>query len=108
MLWTVLHSTVCVLVIYIYNTVTYCEGAGGDNAVLCLVAKQMLIHELPPVLILHLKRFSIGPFQVTKNSNYMSFTPMLDVAPYCSNTCLEVCLSEIVYIEMFIVIIFIC
>ena len=55
----------------------------------------MLIHKLPKVLILHMKRFIIDPFEVTKNSTYMSFPLILDVAPYCDASCLEVLLCGI-------------
>ena len=37
-----------------------------------------------------MKRFIIDPFEVTKNSTYMSFPLILDVVPYCDASCLEV------------------
>ena len=48
-----------------------------------------MIHQLPPVLILHMKRFEIS-FGVTKNSQYISFPEILNMAPYCTAKCLEV------------------
>jgi len=68
-------------------------GGGNEDYVLCLLAKQLLIHKLPQVLILHVKRFSINSYEVMKNSTYMSFPLLLDVAPYCDASCLEVLLS---------------
>jgi len=79
--------------IYIYRTllciVLLCLG-GGEDAVLCLVTKQIIIHKLPKVLVLHIKRFIIGDYTVHKDSTHVSFPPILNMAPYCSNTCLEV------------------
>jgi len=85
-----IHSYMYVCIFNGLITLLVPEGGGDDDIALCLVAKQLLVHELPPVLILHFKRFTIDPYQVTKNSNYMSFPPALDVAPYCSEACLEV------------------
>ncbi|XP_065906360.1 ubiquitin carboxyl-terminal hydrolase 45-like [Dysidea avara] len=70
------------------------KGSGGgsdDDVVLCLVAKQIIIHKLPKVLILHIKRFNIGDYMVKKDSTHITFPPILNMAPYCSNTCLEEC-----------------
>ena len=50
----------------------------------CLVSKQLLIHELPRILILHMKRFHLG-LRVTKNNNHVTFPDTLNVAPFCSN-----------------------
>ena len=56
---------------------------------LCQVSKQIIIHRLPPVLILHMKRFEISS-TVTKDSRHISFPEILDMAPYCTAKCLEV------------------
>ena len=56
----------------------------------CRVSKQILIHILPPVLILQMKRFSIGSHNVTKDNSYISFPHVLDMAPYCTTECVEV------------------
>ena len=53
------------------------------------VSKQILIHQLPPVLILHLKRFSIG-HTVTKDNQHVSFSPVLNMAPFCTTDCVWV------------------
>jgi len=74
------------------NFIHVVKGASGDDddVALCLVAKQIIIHKLPKVLILHIKRFIIGEYMVKKDTTYVSFPYILDVAPYCSNTCLQV------------------
>ena len=59
---------------------------------LCRVSKQLMIHQLPPVLILHIKRFDIGHYRVTKDNQYVSFPEILDLAPYCTMKCVEVCI----------------
>ena len=53
------------------------------------VSKQMLIHQLPPVLILHMKRFSIGR-TVTKDNQHVSFSPVLNMVPFCTTECVQV------------------
>ncbi|XP_065907013.1 ubiquitin carboxyl-terminal hydrolase 16-like isoform X2 [Dysidea avara] len=65
------------------------DASDDEVLALCQVSKQIMIHQLPPVLILHIKRFKIGPYSVTKDSKYVSFPPILDVAPYCTTDCLE-------------------
>ena len=65
--------------------IRYCMYYAG------LVSKQALITRLKNVLIFHVKRFNIGVRAVTKNNKFLSFSPMLDMAPYCSNDCLQVC-----------------
>ncbi|XP_065906353.1 serine/threonine-protein kinase TAO3-like isoform X2 [Dysidea avara] len=52
------------------------------------VSKQMLIHQLPPVLILHMKRFSIGR-TVTKDNQHVSFSPVLNMVPFCTTECVQ-------------------
>ena len=47
-------------------------------------AKQLSIHQLPPVLILHIKRFELGGYSVTKDQWSVSFPEVLDMAPYCT------------------------
>ena len=49
-----------------------------------------MIHQLPPILILHMKRFEIGFDDVTKDDRHISFTEILDMAPYCTTECLKV------------------
>ena len=74
-----------VLFIFILHIPT---DAGSE--VLTFACKQLLIHKLPQVLILHLKRFTIGAYTVTKNKAHVSFPQVLDMAPYSSNLCLQV------------------
>ena len=62
----------------------------NDELAMCLVSKQIMIHQLPPVLILHMKRFEIGFHKVSKDSRYIPFPEILDMAPYCTVKCLEV------------------
>ena len=50
-----------------------------------------MIHQLPPILILHMKRFEIGFDDVTKDDRHISFPEVLDMAPYCTAECLKVC-----------------
>lgn len=57
----------------------------------CRVSKQILIHKLSPVLILQMKRFTIGSHNVTKDNRHVSFPRVLNMAPYCTTECLEVC-----------------
>ena len=45
---------------------------------------------LQKLLILHIKRFEIGNVAVTKNNEFLSFALLLDMAPYCTNGCLQV------------------
>ena len=73
---------------YRFIDLFFSAGAGGE--VFSLVCKQLLLHQLPQVLILHLKRFTVGPYTVTKNKAHVSFPPMLNMAPYSSNACLKV------------------
>lgn len=56
----------------------------------CRVSKQIMIHQLPPVLILHLKRFEISYDGVIKDNRHISFPEILDMAPYCTTKCIEV------------------
>ena len=75
-----------------------CSVIDASDQVLSLVCKQLLIHNLPQVLILHMKRFTVGSYAVTKNKAHVSFPPVLDMAPYSSNACLEVRLNKHIYI----------
>ena len=53
------------------------------------VSKQLSIAYLPEILVFHMKRFNLG-LRVTKSTAIISFPLVLNVAPYCTNTCLEV------------------
>ena len=52
----------------------------------CLVSKLLLIDELPPVLIFHMKRFLLG-IPVRKNNLHIDFPDSLNMAPYCTESC---------------------
>ena len=72
--------------LYFKGSVT---DTGGEKIKLCFVTKQILIHQLPQALIVHFKRFNIGTIMVTKEPKHVTFSPILNMAPYCSNKCLE-------------------
>ena len=55
------------------------------------VSRLILIHHLPPVLMLQLKRFSVGSYGVTKDNENVSFPLVLNMTPYCTNECVQVC-----------------
>ncbi|XP_065920940.1 ubiquitin carboxyl-terminal hydrolase 45-like isoform X2 [Dysidea avara] len=57
-----------------------------DGLALCPVSKLLLIHDLPKVLVLHLKRFKLG-IVVTKNNQHVQFPFELNIAPFCTNHC---------------------
>ena len=44
--------------------------------------KKTMIHEAPPILTIHLKRFS--PSGMRKNNNYVAFPEVLDLNPFIS------------------------
>lgn len=67
------------------------DDGEDDDVTLCLVSKQIAIHRLPPVLILHLKRFSIERNGVFKDNQHIKFPFKLNVAPYCTTQCINVC-----------------
>ena len=56
---------------------------------LCQVSKQIMVHGLPPVLILHMKRFELG-YQISKDNRHISFPEILNMTPYCTVKCLKV------------------
>lgn len=49
--------------------------------------KQMLIQIPPKVLTLHLKRFSHHGKRLKKNNKHISFPPLLDIMPFCTDNC---------------------
>lgn len=59
------------------------NGAGGKS-VNTNATKQFLISSPPPVLILHLKRFQVGPrCMFRKLTKSVTFPIILDIAPFC-------------------------
>ncbi len=64
------------------------DGANGDggqkNLTLRKATKQMLIHKLPKVLTLHIKRFKHGLYGLKKASDHVKFPLMLAPSPFCT------------------------
>ncbi len=61
----------------------------------CEATKQILIEKAPLILTLHLKRFVQHGRRLQKNNKYVSFPPLLDMTPFCTQTkkvCSYVCL----------------
>ena len=57
-----------------------------------LVNRQVLIKKLPPILILNIKRFAMGGYALRKNDDYLSFPHILNMGPYCTDACFQVCI----------------
>ena len=66
---------------------TYLLGYTSNSAELCEISKQLSIAFLPEILVIHMKRFNFGQ---QKSSKIISFPLILNMAPYCTNICLEV------------------
>lgn len=87
------------IVLYIYNMHTYIPHLGNNSEVAQQrVSRWILIHQLPPVLILQLKRFSIDDYGVTKDNDDISFPLILNVAPYCTKECVQVS-KDVMYVR---------
>ena len=78
------YDYVSLLFLHMYTYV------GKSKIELCHVSKQILIHKLSPVLILHIKRFIIGRHRVTKDNRKVTFPHVLNMAPFCTKECVEV------------------
>ena len=76
------------MILYMYISA---DKGDDDDPPLSLVSKQIAVHQLPPVLILHLKRFSIEPDGIFKDTQHIKFPLKLNMAPYCTAQCIEVC-----------------
>lgn len=74
------------------------DDGGSDDLNLCLVSKQVAVHQLPPVLILHLKRFTIEPDGIFKDTQHIKFPHKLNMAPYCTTQCVKVCYQLYMYL----------
>ncbi|XP_030850609.1 ubiquitin carboxyl-terminal hydrolase 16-like [Strongylocentrotus purpuratus] len=57
-------------------------------------SKQLLIHQPPPILTLHLKRFQQVGYNLRKITRHIEFPLILDVAPFCSTACKRYANSE--------------
>ena len=66
-------------------------NALGDDIELRNAIKQLKLHTLPKVFIIHLKRFSIDHI-VTKNSTHVKYPMILDVGPYCTEVSKHHCI----------------
>lgn len=59
-----------------------CSGKGGEIQLRSAV-KQLQLHTLPEVFIIHLKRFNIDHI-VTKNTMHVEYPLLIDVGRYCT------------------------
>jgi ubiquitin carboxyl-terminal hydrolase 16/45 len=59
----------------------------ASPAVYSVATKQLLLHSLPPVLTLHLKRFEQVGYGLRKISECVPFPFVLDVTPFCTEKC---------------------
>ncbi|XP_022081672.1 ubiquitin carboxyl-terminal hydrolase 16-like [Acanthaster planci] len=50
-------------------------------------SKQLLIHQPPSILTLHLKRFQQVGYSLRKITRHINFPLVLDLAPFCSTSC---------------------
>uniref|UniRef100_A0A8C4RSF2 Ubiquitin carboxyl-terminal hydrolase n=1 Tax=Erpetoichthys calabaricus TaxID=27687 RepID=A0A8C4RSF2_ERPCA len=63
--------------------------------------KQMLISALPPVVILHLKRFHQAGMTLRKVNRHVDFPLVLDLAPFCSASCKNIVAGEKVLYSLY-------
>uniref|UniRef100_H3D9U8 Ubiquitin carboxyl-terminal hydrolase n=1 Tax=Tetraodon nigroviridis TaxID=99883 RepID=H3D9U8_TETNG len=63
--------------------------------------KQMLISSLPPVIILHLKRFHQAGMNLRKVNRHVDFPLVLDMAPFCSAACENLAAGERVLYSLY-------
>uniref|UniRef100_A0A674MFH7 Ubiquitin carboxyl-terminal hydrolase n=1 Tax=Takifugu rubripes TaxID=31033 RepID=A0A674MFH7_TAKRU len=63
--------------------------------------KQMLISSLPPVIILHLKRFHQAGMNFRKVNRHVDFPLILDMAPFCSALCKNLAAGERVLYSLY-------
>ena len=80
------------LIVFIINCLKFIIGYTEDLTTsigLSKVSKQLSITSLPEILVLQIKRFSLG-HRVTKYTESISFPLILNMAPYCTNNCLKV------------------
>ena len=61
------------------------QGNKNGKTVCTPSSKQYLISKLPPVLILHLKRFQFQGIGLIKLDERVNFPTLLDLAPVCEN-----------------------
>ncbi|XP_068122484.1 ubiquitin carboxyl-terminal hydrolase 16-like [Hyperolius riggenbachi] len=56
--------------------------------------KQMLVSAPPPILTLHLKRFQQNGFSLHKINKHIKFPEVIDLAPFCTAKCKNICDGE--------------
>ncbi|XP_063537384.1 ubiquitin carboxyl-terminal hydrolase 16/45 isoform X1 [Cydia strobilella] len=67
------------------DTCTKREGQEGGKTVYTNATKRFLVASAPAILILHLKRFQLGPrCMFRKMSKHVDFPAILDLAPFCA------------------------
>ncbi|XP_071485111.1 ubiquitin carboxyl-terminal hydrolase 16-like, partial [Diadema antillarum] len=70
------------------------EEGKSSKTVYTDASKQLLIHQPPPILTLHLKRFQQVGYNLRKITRHIDFPMTLDVAPFCSSACKRYANSE--------------
>ena len=85
-----MYVIVCIICTYDIGMYICFHTVPNDEPILSQVSKQLMIHQLPPILILHMKRFDIGFDVMTKDDRHISFPEILDMAPYCTFECIKV------------------
>lgn len=72
--------------IFVFCVFFFCQNQEGPSKMVCTSStKQYLISQVPPVLILHLKRFQTQRVGFRKVFKHVSFPVLLDLAPVCTN-----------------------
>lgn len=71
------------------------------EAVYTNARKQLLISAVPPILILHLKRFHQAGLSLRKVNRHVDFPLMLDLAPFCSATCKNISVGDKVLYSLY-------
>ncbi|XP_051781459.1 ubiquitin carboxyl-terminal hydrolase 45 isoform X1 [Erpetoichthys calabaricus] len=79
---------------------TFTSDKKVDN-VYTSARKQMLISALPPVVILHLKRFHQAGMTLRKVNRHVDFPLVLDLAPFCSASCKNIVAGEKVLYSLY-------
>ena len=78
---------------YLCNSCAYNPASAPldlpEDHKLTVATKQTLIFNPPAVLVIHLKRFEMRRPEFQKRTNTIKFEELLDLAPYCSSSCLR-------------------
>ena len=79
----------------VFAFLTSCDNSpmfAGDNRATPVggdTRRQVKINRLPQVLIVNLKRFEVVGRRLQKRHDPVETTPELDVAPFCTEECIE-------------------